>query len=108
MTEKSNVFEYGGYHFIPYGQFDRTWNKVIIKTCTDLTLGMNDTPNAKVPYNREKFLEASTDKTADIYKCLENGKRYVACEHDLQEYQTQIIDKTCKSKFNKSYKECER
>lgn len=108
MKENLDTFEYGGYHFKPCGQFDRTWNKVTIKTRTDSTLGMNDKPDAKVLYNRDKFLEASTDRNADIYRCLENGKLYTPLDHDLSIYVTQIIDKSCKPKRSKQHKERER
>ena len=32
-------------------------------------------------------MKASTDKNCDLYRCVENGKLYIPCHHDLQLYQ---------------------
>ena len=39
-----------------------------------------------VPYSPEALYQKSTDKTCDIFRCMENGKLYVPCEYGLQEY----------------------
>ena len=32
------------------------------------------------------FYMASPDKECDLFRCVENGKLYLPCENDLQEY----------------------
>ena len=39
------------------------------------------------------FYAAATDKECDIFQCLENGKLYVPCTHELQQYQEARINK---------------
>ena len=41
---------------------------------------------SKYPYSHGAFYEASTDKECDLFRCVENGKLYIPCENDLQEY----------------------
>ena len=42
------------------------------------------------PYSYAEFYAASTDKTADIFLCLENQKEYIPCEHELQQYDMKL------------------
>jgi hypothetical protein len=44
----------------------------------------------KRDYNYEEFYKASTDKKADIFVCMENGKAYVPCGYELQEYVKEV------------------
>ena len=32
------------------------------------------------------FYAASTDKKCDIFRCVENGRLYVPCQYELQQY----------------------
>lgn len=90
MTDKT--FEYGGYHFTPVRQFTKKENaltKIAQKLRTDIELGFCKKGYAyqsKFNYANSDFYVASTDKNCDIFRCEENGKLYVPCENDLQEY----------------------
>ena len=55
---------------------------------TDRELGMcdYDVEWKKYNYNWEKFYEASGDSQLDLFRCVENGKVYVPCEHELFEF----------------------
>ena len=37
-------------------------------------------------YNWKEFYEASGDSQLDLFRCVENGKLYVPCEHELFEF----------------------
>lgn len=88
-------FEYGGYHFIPYGFFTKRENddfKLLnSKLRTDMALGFfahDDVAGRKqkYPYSYESFYTAAKDHTFDIFKCRENDKLYVPGENELFEY----------------------
>ena len=91
-SQLSNAFEYGGYHFVPERNLAADENDFYrITRClkTDVELGMFDKThpgNAKKDYSHKAFYEASNDKTADLFRCVENGKLYLPCEHELAEY----------------------
>lgn len=85
-------FCYGGKHFIPEGRFDQTnasLNEVLSKLSVDVELGFC-VPDykypSKHPYSQDGFYEAATDKKCDVFRCVENGKLYVPCQNDLQQY----------------------
>lgn len=88
------TFEYGGKHFVPVRQFtkeDGDFYKITRKLRSDLELGFFQADyygegSKKVDYSHKDFYAASTDKTSDIFRCMENGKLYVPCEYELQEY----------------------
>ena len=92
MSEKT--FVYGGKQFIPVRQFHGKEGDFFAITCrlrTDLELGFFQEDyygkgSKKADYSHESFYAASTDKNCDIFRCLENGKLYVPCEYELQEY----------------------
>ena len=44
---------------------------------------------SKYPYSHESFYAASPDKECDLFRCVENGKLYLPCTNDLQEYMEQ-------------------
>ena len=44
---------------------------------------------SKYPYSHKGFYAASPDKECDLFRCLENGKLYLPCGNDLQEYMEQ-------------------
>ena len=85
-------FEYGGYHFIPERKLrpdEGDLFSITRKLKTDEELGMFDKgfPKAgKVPYTWRGFYEVSPDKKADLFRCVENGKLYIPCNHELAEY----------------------
>lgn len=89
------AFEYGCYHFVPVGTFkNKEFNEIVKKLRIDPELGVctaGYTYPCKVPYSHESFYDASSVKTADVFKCLENGKLYTACQNDLQLYKGEYI-----------------
>ena len=90
--ENNGAFEYGGYHFIPERQFTAAENNfasISRRQNLDIDLGFcreNYAYPSKYPYSHESFYAASPDKTCDLFRCVENGKLYIPCENDLQEY----------------------
>lgn len=86
------IFEYGGYHFIPERQFTKAENsilKIAQRQRLDLELGFCKPDyeyESKYPYSHESFYAASPDKECDLFRCIENGRLYLPCESDLQEY----------------------
>lgn len=85
-------FCYGGKHFIPEGRFDQTnvsLNEVLSKLSVDVELGFC-VPDykypSKYPYSQDGFYEVATDKMSDVFCCVENGRLYVPCQNDLQQY----------------------
>ena len=86
-------FTYGGKHFIPEGRFDHSnvsVNEVLSKLSIDVELGFC-VPDykypSKYPYTQDSFYGAVTDKRCDVFRCVENGKLYVPCQNDLQQYE---------------------
>ena len=68
---EQQIFKYGGYHFIPERRFT----------------GKEDSFAAISRRQRiDSFYAASPDKECDLFRCVENGKLYLPCENDLQEY----------------------
>lgn len=85
-------FIYGGKHFVPEGRFDGTsisLNEVLSNLSVDKELGFC-VPDykypSKFPYSQNGFYEAASDKKCDVFRCAENGKLYVPCQNDLQQY----------------------
>lgn len=90
----SRAFAYGGRHFVPvrkFGKADGDFFQITRRIKRDLELGFFRSDcygkdGQKAEYNHEGFYAASPDKTCDIFRCVENGKLYVPCEYELQEY----------------------
>lgn len=89
------IFIYGGNHFIPERAFtarDGDFFKISRRLRLDVELGIfNDgywqgDRKGKISYSQAEFYRAATDKNCDLFRCVENGKLYVPCEHGLQEY----------------------
>lgn len=88
---ENGYFFYQGYHFKPLRQFTEEENFWVVtdRLRRDVELGMMEADYygfQKHPYSHAEFYAASTDKTADIFLCLENQKEYIPCEHELQQY----------------------
>ena len=86
-------FCYGGKHFVPEGRLDQTnvsLNEVLSKLSVDPELGFC-VPDykypSKYPYSQDGFYDAATDKKCDVFRCVENGKLYIPCQNDLQQYE---------------------
>lgn len=91
MNNKES-FEYGGYHFVPERQLTGAENNIFTisrRQCIDKELGFcrqGYVYESKYPYSHAEFYSASTDKECDLFRCVENGKLYLPCANDLQEY----------------------
>lgn len=89
---KKQIFQYGGFHFIPERKFTAAENdffKISHKQRIDRQLGFcipGYIYESKYTYSYEGFYEAATDKKCDLFRCVENGKLYLPCQNDLQEY----------------------
>lgn len=82
------AFEYNGYHFIPERKLtvrENNFRVISSRIYTERTLGMAtyDFDWVKIPWNYEKFYEASTDKEADLFRCVENNLLYLPGENEL-------------------------
>ena len=91
MDTEKGAFEYGGYHFIPERQFTPEENdffKIAKRQRRDPDLGICEKGYgpSQHEYSYAGFYDASPDKTCDLFRCVENGKLYIPCAHDLQEY----------------------
>lgn len=94
IKENPSVFEYGGKHFLPVGVIGQktTLYEQTNHISTDRDLKIWDKNNetvygkAKVSYSHSDFYAACKNIKCDIFKCLENGKNYLPCEHELFEY----------------------
>jgi|GEM_PF-1959602 len=95
MKKKENkIYQFAGYHFLPDGKLEmegRTLSDLIFKNHTDLRLW--DEGFAKcygiepvMKYDMNLFYTVMENSDADIFLCLEDGKRYVPCEHELMEF----------------------
>ena len=87
--KEPGVFEYGGYHFKPYRNFEKRdgdWNKQMRNASSDRDLGLSTYDWQATEYSYEGFYAASGDSAADIFKCLENGKLYVPAKNELFQY----------------------
>lgn len=90
--DNSEVFTFGGYHFIPYRNLSRKESSLYAisrRQRIDIELGFcipGYVCESKFPYSHESFYAASTSKTSDLFRCVENGKIYIPCQNDLQEY----------------------
>lgn len=93
MLMKEKIFEYGGYHFFPERKLTKRENTIYAiarRQRVDINLGFCEPGHvypSKYPYSHESFYAASSDKTCDLFRCVENQKLYIPCSYDLQEYQ---------------------
>ena len=88
---KNQIFEYGGFHFIPERQLtaEEDFWEISHRQRIDQGLGFcipGYIYESRYPYSHEAFYEAASDKDCDLFRCIENGKLYLPCENDLQEY----------------------
>ena len=87
-TAVSKSFEYNGYHFEPTVILSagRTLKEISNETISNNTLGMSAYEGATHPYSYEEFYNAANSSSADIFKCVENGRLYIPGENELFEY----------------------
>ncbi len=93
MQGEPGIFEYGGFHFEAVGKLQENFNTqdIIMDTGSHNELGISDYEDGEHPYSHSSFYEASTDKTADVFRCVETGKNYLPGEHELFEYVGEFI-----------------
>lgn len=93
MQREPGIFEYGGFHFEAVGKLQENFNAqdIILNTRSHNELGISDYEDGQHPYSHSSFYEASTDKTADVFRCVETGKNYLPGEHELFEYVGEFI-----------------
>lgn len=83
------VHEYGGWHFEPHSKLGKVYRLSDVILETDREMGMFDYSRpekgyiSKYPYTHESFYRAMKNSQMDIFRCVENGKLYVPCEHEL-------------------------
>ena len=86
-TAPEGTFEYGGWHFTPFRQFvrrDGDFFKITRRLTSNFAMGMSTYPqHQKFDYSHAGFYKAATDKTCDIFRCLEDGLLYVPSENEL-------------------------
>ena len=100
--DMKKIFEYGGYHFVPYRKFrhgevdrplqndSRPWKNdaqyAMRNMRTDSALGLfseQSRKGFKADYSYEGFYAAATDKECDIFRCVETGRLYVPGTNEL-------------------------
>ena len=91
------VYEYRGFHFIPYSKLGVVYSMRDIILRSDPELGFSDGDysgiKSKYAYSHENFYKAVNDSKMDIFKCVENGKLYVPCDHELFIYEGMRVRK---------------
>lgn len=82
---REEMFEYGGFHFIPYSAFKKSndFHSITKRLWSNNELGLS-VYNSN--YNHKSFYDSATDKKCDVFKCVETGKLYVPCNNELFEY----------------------
>ena len=91
--ELSPIFEYDGFHFEAAGKLPENFDtkEVIKNTVSHNELGITDYEDGQHPYSHSGFYEASSNKTADVFRCVETGKNYLPGEHELFEYVGEFV-----------------
>lgn len=91
------MFEYGGFHFIPERKFtskENDFSKISHRQRVDVQMGLCKPGYAyesRFPYSYESFMAASPVKDCDLFRCVENGRLYLPCINDLQQYMEKPI-----------------
>ncbi len=86
------TFEYGGYNFFPVRKLEGAESgffAISKRIAIDAELGLCEEGYAypsKFPYSYDDFYKAAGGHEYDLFRCVENGKIYIPCHHDLQIY----------------------
>ena len=82
------AFAYGGYHFVPAGVLGEDFdpNDTIRHTISHNELGMSTYADAQRPYTHADFYAAANNSSADVFRCVENGKLYLPGTNELFEF----------------------
>ena len=90
-------FEYGGYHFIPERCFTKEENNFFAisrRQRIDKELGFcrpGYSYESKYPYSMRTSMQRHQIRSATSFRCVENGRLYLPCKNDLQEYVEPLI-----------------
>ena len=112
-----DVFEYGGYHFLPVGVLKKRKPAEYLtrQIAIDKKLGIWCSEYVefygknKTDYTYKDFYKACHNIPCDIFKCLENDKVYIPGENELFEYIGEYKDYVEKQRTNlKKDKDMER
>lgn len=80
---KRPTFYYGGYRFEPLRKLTKAesanWGRALNMT-SDRELNLSTYAGT---YTHKGFYEASTRKSFDLFRCVENGKTYIPCTNEL-------------------------
>ena len=81
------MFIYKNYHFEPIGQISDKISFSILsrKIKSDKELNFNRY-NSESRWSYKEFYKKSTDKPADLFRCVENGNIYIPGENELFMY----------------------
>lgn len=80
------MFEYCGYHFIPYGKFPNDYN--FMKICDCVYMGNNPPVLKTDEYDYNEFYKISKAKMYDIFWCRETNDFYVPYQEKLRLVET--------------------
>ncbi len=87
--ESPGQFAFGGYHFVPIGNFKESYDLEEVMRSqirSDPELGISKYDWGTAEYSHAAFYEASGNSTADIFLCVENGRCYLPGENELFHY----------------------
>lgn len=91
------AYEYGGFHFIPHSKLGVIYSLTDIILRSDPEMGFLDRDypgiKSKYAYSHDGFYKAMNDSNMDIFKCVENGKLYIPCNHELFIYEGMRVPK---------------
>lgn len=82
----NEIFEYQGFHYVPLRRFDPEEEQMSLREMSKFLVSPGETSAGTMAYRYDEFYKASGDSEADIFLCAENGKQYIPCENELQEY----------------------
>ena len=86
------TFDYGGYNFFTVRKLEGAESgffAISKRISIDAELGLCEEGYAypsKFPYSYDDFYKAAGGHEYDLFRCVENGKIYIPCHHDLQIY----------------------
>ena len=81
-------FVYQGYSFVPVGRLPEgsTLENTTPFLASDPSLGLSRYENARRAYSHDAFYAASGNSSADVFRCVDNGKLYLPGDNELFEY----------------------
>ena len=94
----NNMFEYNGYNFEPVRNLKESERRDIhtfskhIRSDRELGMCNYDVEWKKHEYSHKGFYDASNNSQMDIFLCVDNGKLYVPCSHELFQFEEKEHD----------------